>query len=277
MKYLICLFLLALMPCLYSQTPTTTLTNDVIIRMVQSGVPTDAIIQTISAARSVNFSFLPYALTALAQANVPDDVVKAMAAKDNGRPLPGTQPPPATAPPVAVGQRAQPSSAGPTRHTTDVERALGHVEILGFAGANAGPNRAPFPNASFTVGAEVAVGLLRNLSVTGTYAFDSLGSVDVVSAHAHEFMGGVRVPFPNRSVATPYLQTSLGGLTVAAGAFGFSVSTTKFAFAPGGGVNFRLARHLGLGIDFRALKAVNVPAGGLEWQYRATGGVSVRF
>src|SRR5215469_16095669 len=78
------------------------LTNENIIRMVQSGVPADLIVKTIRTADSFRFSMLPGDLIALGQAKVPEDVIRAMAARING---------PAPAPTSAVTQ-GQPAVAG---------------------------------------------------------------------------------------------------------------------------------------------------------------------
>ncbi len=269
------LALLAFTACLaYAQS--STLTNDTIINMVRSGVPADVIIRTIAAADKVDFNFLE--MQRLVDSKVPDDVIKAMAAKDKGRPVPGApvqQPAtPAAGPPAA---RAQPAPPSPRTHSSSGDRYLGRVDIRGLIGANGGPDRSPFSDANVSAGVEVGVGLLRNLAVTGTYVYDRVGSIGAVTAHVDEFMGGVRVPFPNKSRVTPYIQTSFGGAHFNASAFGFGVSTTKFAVAPGGGLDIRIARHFGVGADFRALKAVDVPLGGLSWQYRATGAFIFRF
>src|SRR5258706_6068478 len=61
------------------------LTNESIATMVSSGASTGTIIKTIQVAESVNFRFLPNDLAILQQAKVPDEVIKAMAAKAYGR------------------------------------------------------------------------------------------------------------------------------------------------------------------------------------------------
>jgi len=81
------------------------MTNETIIKMVQSGVPTETIVRTIQAAESFRFGTLPGDLTQLQEAKVPDEVIRALAARIN---WPGTSPlviahPPLTpASPLAV-------------------------------------------------------------------------------------------------------------------------------------------------------------------------------
>src|SRR6185295_11315879 len=72
----------------YGQNSSTPLTNETIIRLVVSGVPTDTVINTIRVSDSVSFGFLPGDLELLQRYHVPEDVVKAMAAKDAGKPIP---------------------------------------------------------------------------------------------------------------------------------------------------------------------------------------------
>lgn len=76
-----------------AQNPDT-LTNETIIRMVASGVPTATVIKTIQVADSVNFRFLPGDIQQLSQYKVPDDVFKAMATRDKL----GNRPPPVDTP-----------------------------------------------------------------------------------------------------------------------------------------------------------------------------------
>jgi hypothetical protein len=59
------------------------LTNETIIKMVQSGVPTETIIKTIQAAGSFHFGTLPGDLIQLQQAKVPDEIIRAIAARIN--------------------------------------------------------------------------------------------------------------------------------------------------------------------------------------------------
>lgn len=268
----------------YGQSPET-LTNQMIYKMVQAGVPASIIIQTIAAAPKVDFHFLPSDLQAFESYKVPENVFSAMAAKAEGLLTPAVQ----ARSPGSPAQQAEslptpavqaPSPRSPAQPTAprseSGERYLGHVQLGGFAGADLGPDRGPLGVASFSVGAEVRVGIAKYFDISGTYAFDKIGNIGPISAYEQEFMGGVRVPFRNRGRVTPYLQTSAGGLNLSAKAFGVGVGINKFAVAPGGGLDFAVARHLNVGIDLRAIKALDIP-GGLAWQYRATGGLFVGF
>jgi len=100
----------------FAQNSAPPLNNETIIRLVAAGVPTETIINTIRGASAVAFGFLPNDLAMFQNYHVPDDVVKAMAAKDNGRPIPNYTPsapvvPAKVAPPqVQPPQTAQPAT-----------------------------------------------------------------------------------------------------------------------------------------------------------------------
>src|SRR5579872_5605924 len=93
------------------------LTNEIIIKMVQAGVPTETIVRTIQAAESFHFGTLPGDLIQLQQAKVPDEIIRALAARIN---WPGTSwrivmpgpvaPPPSIAP---AAPSSVPSVASP--------------------------------------------------------------------------------------------------------------------------------------------------------------------
>ena len=85
-KYFVVFVLWSL--AVFGQNSMAPLNNETIIRLVAAGVPTETIINTIRSASAVNFGFLTGDLTLLQRYHVPDDVVKAMAAKDRGKPIP---------------------------------------------------------------------------------------------------------------------------------------------------------------------------------------------
>lgn len=83
------------------------MTNQTIIKMVQSGVPTETIIKTIQAADSFRFGTLPGDLMQLEAAHVPDEVIKALAARINWvGPRPGGISHAPIVPPPVVGHPA---------------------------------------------------------------------------------------------------------------------------------------------------------------------------
>jgi hypothetical protein len=85
-KYFVLLVQAALLA--FAQNGTDVLTNETIIKMFQAGVPTATIIKTIAAADKVDFRFVgPDLQRLVVDAKVPDEVFKAMAAKDKGLPI----------------------------------------------------------------------------------------------------------------------------------------------------------------------------------------------
>jgi len=86
----------------FAQAPDV-LTTDAVIKMVQSGVPSQTIIRTIQSADRVNFTFLPDDLALMDRAHIPEEVFKAMAAKSAGRPAPGVPSAAETAGRASVG------------------------------------------------------------------------------------------------------------------------------------------------------------------------------
>ena len=104
-KYFVILALLSV--SVFGQNTTAALNNETIIRLIASGVPAETIINTIRGASAVSFGFLPGDLQLFQRYNVPDDVVKAMAAKDNGKPIPSFSAP-------AVPAKVAPSQVQPT-------------------------------------------------------------------------------------------------------------------------------------------------------------------
>jgi len=105
------------------------------------------------------------------------------------------------------------------------------------------------------------------------------------SQQMHEFMGGFRFSIPNRSRITPYGAVSAGGAALtqksSSSGPGFSSadshSMTSFAFALGGGANYRLSRRTGINVDVRGVAVTfasdSVPA----WMVRSTVGFYFRF
>jgi opacity protein-like surface antigen len=172
----------------------------------------------------------------------------------------------------------------------------GKIEIRGFGGGvNAGNLLVSQP--AFSAGVAGAIGLNRIVAVTGDYVFDHLGSVDNSfcfsgscsqshqSQQMHEFMGGFRFSIPNRSRITPYGAISAGGValheTFSSSSPGFSSATsnsmTKFAFAIGGGANYRISQRTGINVDVRGVAVsfgFNSTPG---WIVGTTGGFYFRF
>ena len=65
------------------------MTNEIIIKLVQAGVPTETIVKTIQSADSFHFGTLPGDLMQLQQQHVPEEIIRALSARIN---WPGTAP-----------------------------------------------------------------------------------------------------------------------------------------------------------------------------------------
>jgi hypothetical protein len=112
-----CFVLVFLCTCLLGAQSPNALTNDSIIKLVQAGVPTETIIRTIAEADKVNFRFIgPELQRLVVDARVPDEVFKAMVAKDKGLPIPGF--PVATQTPAVAAQPATNTLSAPHAATS---------------------------------------------------------------------------------------------------------------------------------------------------------------
>ena len=98
------------------------LTNEIIIKMVQAGVPTETIIRTIQSAESFSFGTLPGDLMQLQQAKVPEEIVRALAARINwpGTPQLVIAHPVLTPAPAAAPQKAPKVKTAPAKHRQPV-------------------------------------------------------------------------------------------------------------------------------------------------------------
>ncbi len=184
----------------------------------------------------------------------------------------------------------------PCAFSQSTDLSHGEIEIRGFGGGVIAGNIL-VAQPAFSAGAEGAIGLNRFVAVTGDYAFDRLGTLDNSScflgscSQSHqsqkmsEFMGGFRFSIPNRSRITPYAAISAGGVALhesfseSSPGFNFanSQTMTKFAFAIGGGANYRLTQRTGLNVDVRGVAVsfgFNSTPG---WMVRTTGGFYFRF
>lgn len=166
----------------------------------------------------------------------------------------------------------------------DRDLIRGRGEVRGFSGFSFGGNRGLMDTVAPTAGAEVAVGISRLIAVTGSYANNGLG---MNSPRRHEVMGGVRVSAVNRSRVTPYGALTAGAVATSGsgatnmmggwtGMMGTTASTTgstaKVAISPGGGIDCKISRNVGVFLDFRAVKAIDI-----EWYGRTAVGVCFRW
>jgi len=108
---------------------TDTLTNETVARMIYAGVPIQTVLLTIQNAPTAEFRLMPVDLTALSDAKVPEEVIKAMAIRMNGRPA--TSAPEATTL-TAVSEPTQVPANPPTKIDgfKSVAGELGNVGVI---------------------------------------------------------------------------------------------------------------------------------------------------
>jgi len=186
-----------------------------------------------------------------------------------------------------------------TVYAQDLEK--GRFEIRASGGiVNAGNtdmrlSDAPLRVVSPAFGIEGAFGLSRFVALTAGYTHDYLLDSALVTCDKppfiqpgetfrlkncisyefqHEFMGGVRISAPNRSRITPHLEFSLGAVkqTSTSSPADFATGKTEFGLAPGAGVDFKIMRHFGVGVDANFVKANRITG-----FYHVMGGVFFRF
>lgn len=248
-------FLLALvfMVATGAQNTQGPLTNDTVMRMVVSGVPTATIIRTIDVADSVAFSFLPGDLAAFRQAKVPDEVFKAMAARANRI----TQTAPAPAPPkvLSPAQAGQPapaprpqapapsqvSSPGRTFNTADQYQGRGMWDI-NFQGSAMIPHSSAADSSGFVSGGlGYFVARKSEVGFSGSGLFVN-GAQDVVlGGFYRQYLRG------GDSRLIPFVGGAAGGNIAHASGFG---ANSNFAALGEAGLRVFVARHVALEIGY---------------------------
>jgi hypothetical protein len=178
-------------------------------------------------------------------------------------------------------------------HAQDLGKGRFEVRASGgIINAGNGPVRVVSP----TFGIEGAFGLSRFIAITAGYTYHSLRNYALVTCDSppfdlpgetfrdknctsyefqYEFMGGVRISAPNRSRITPHLQISLGAIKQNSPLLlpsGLTPGKTEFGFGPGAGVDYKLSRHFGVGVDANFVKANRFTG-----FYHVTGSVFFRF
>jgi hypothetical protein len=161
----------------------------------------------------------------------------------------------------------------------------GRFESRASGGINAGGGPIDSPSPSYDL--EAAFGLSRFFALTGDYAHDYLPDTRFLIClgvciqqasqdRIQEFLGGVRFSVPNHSPITPHLQFSMGAVRRTGdplfSAFVTSSAQTEFGLAPGAGLDYKISRHFGVGVDANFVKANRMTG-----FYHVTGGMFFRF
>ncbi len=265
--------LLALASALPAQDQRQMVTNATVAEMVRAGVATDLILDVIHRSECP-FDVDPASLIWLKNARVPDEIVRAMAARAAGRsPAGGAAAAGASVSSASTPPPEQPAAPGKTGAgfdgtVEDREFGLGTVALQFGGGLSIGKDWAPRTVAP-SAQAELNLGLHRYLSLVGAYAWHALGKADVLSCagvscvltsvkvRAHEMTGGVKLTIPTSTRFRPFFTGSAGILRASAGAdvLGITVGASDSVFIGGPGAGFRvhLTHRLGLDYDARVL------------------------
>jgi len=232
----------------FAQPAHPALTNNDVIKMVQTGLSQDIIIKVI-AESPANFDLTPNGLTVLEQGKVPDAVFKAMAARQMGQPIPGYSsqpagsdnqsrvpvpgqpgvykveerpsavPPPASAPTVRT--QVHPSADlffGYSYLNVDLKENLTGISRQSGNGWNTSVS--VNANGWFAIEGDVA----------GYYK-----SISIVNFHDYFFTGGPRI-----NIHQAFVHALFGVDRVSVGADGISYTDSGFTTILGGGVQLTI-------------------------------------
>jgi hypothetical protein len=149
-------------------------------------------------------------------------------------------------------------AAASAANTIDLSGGYSFARIVNDPGLN-------IPNGWFaTVGFNVLPMVDVVADFSGAYKTDSTLGVDV-SNKMHSYLVGPRYRWKQAMMpVSVYGQVLFGGQTDSSSASGLSSSETNFAFAPGGGVDVRIAGPWAArgGINYRLIR----PSGGGSWE-----------
>lgn len=256
---------------------TDALTNETVARMIDAGVPTQTVLLTIQNAPNVNFHLMPVDLVALGNAKVPEDVVKAMAIRMNGRPANSPSAATTLATPVAVPANPAPAPATPVHgQTISSERLrplhLGQPELYGSLAVT------NFTGANLTkpgLNVDGGVTLHPNFTLVGEYNLTPLGSAYGASARYQYLQAGGRFNMVRRGRVIPFALGTAGLLRVSGSLiryFNYDRNANAFGFGIGGGLLIRATNHLDTKLEFKGYR----PQGG-PWFPAGTVGIGARF
>lgn len=255
------------------------LTNADIVKMVRSGVSEQIILQTIQASPE-DFNLLQ--MDGLSKAGVSDNIIKAMAVRQNrvSAPAPAKEQAEVKSVATSVGNDVLPGRKG-SRAWEEWTLAKGRPEFFGRVGGDQGLNVYGGPAWAWAAGGGTAIGLNRYLAVTGEYNYTrnaGAATAQSLKVGTQDLLGGIRVSAPSR--ISPYAMAG-GGMVHRSGeatisAYGITATgraaLTKPAFAAGGGINVGMASRFGLNTDIRGIKPRD-----MKWYPRVTAGVFFRF
>jgi hypothetical protein len=256
------------------------MTDETVLRMVQAKVSPDLIILAISKCEP-HFQLDNASMNDLIQQGVSEDILKAMAAKQVARPIPGLAPPSAAAPALS-GDLKKPALHPKAKYNAH----LGTVDLGVGGGVFIYPNLAPAGQPSVVTSASVAFN--KYVAAYGEFAYshlsgetgDALGVNFAAAGYLLDYGAGAHVTVPTGTRIVPYGTVGFGrsdlrGTVTAAGLGSVSGRLAAWNFNLGGGVKVFVTRNAGVDFDFRAYR----PAldGYSLWYGRTSLGVFFQF
>lgn len=222
------------------QQPSGPLTDQRIIELVRAGIHSDELARIIATAPQVNFLLTPAATDEMLKAGVSEEIIKAMAAREQGTtPGEGQQLTAPSAQDRLQGAPVQPGTFKPERE------GFGRTDIfVGYSYLNADFNGLVDRQSANGWEASVAFSPIKFLAIEGDgagyYRPSVLGtSLDV---RDYSFMAGPRV-----NLGPVFVHALFGFDNLGASYLGYSDSQMSFATALGGGIQSKpFARHFAI-------------------------------
>jgi hypothetical protein len=157
---------------------------------------------------------------------------------------------------------------------------LGRSEVRGFVNSALDVSTILGASPKLGGGVEGAYYLNPHVAVTGNYTFARIGDngfclfgncAPLPDEKIHEFMGGVRLSLPWR--VSPYVSGAIGGLRSENLGNSAPGGHTEFALGFGVGLNIRITRMTGIGLDLRGIDATSSQV----WLVQPSAGFYFRF
>ena len=263
--------------------------NTDIVKMVQSGITNDAILAAINGCEP-HFGLTPGETLWLSRSGVSDDLIKAMAARQHGTPLPV---PVVPAPAAVVEPVITPVPADlPSSHIgppTQAKEQLERPHRFGLSrwqpefGIGTGAIVYERGTTANTISIEGNIGVAPRMSITGIVSRDSdISLMGPFGMKGTTILFGPKASFFNRTRFTPHVSLLVGGYRASLRYYNTSVPVaTTAAFGLGFGLDVHVNRVFGFRVNATGIKPTGtVPDGsGDEYgvQGRSSFGVFFRF
>jgi hypothetical protein len=276
------------------QVPVQQMTDATVVQMVQAKVSSDLIILAISKCEP-HFQLDPGNTQYMLQLGVTDEIFKAMALKQVGKPIPGyTQESPitqtstlTTASQLGYVQQTPPAPRHPVVNPkTQYDASFGTIDLS--VGGGVFIDKDLVPAAHPAVLTTTTIALHKYVAAYGEFGYTHLasGSGDIygynVSANAYllDYGAGGKFTIPTGTRVVPYGTFGFGrshlrGSASVSDYGSVSAGEAFWNLNLGGGVNVFATRNIGINFDFRAYRPSE--NGYSNWYERAAFGVFFQF